>query len=372
MPDRKKLMTSSSRTVFVLGAGFTKSFLPTAPLLLDDYSDDELAVEVKPLRHAYRLLELELKMVNGAVVPAKRLNLERLMTRLHSRMPYDYDVLAATREMDVLLSKLKRRFRIKLEAAKPVVSPQKEVLGALAKYCVTHGINCITFNYDDVLDAALWAFNPKLASGSPRWGPNGGYGFFCRPSEECVRNPPTLKWVTSMRLLKLHGSLNWRVKKGQPKPYGFDAIMHHEEWFEQVELADSFGGSKTSLAEIEPYLEPEPFMVPPVLAKADLVEQPILRLLWTQAYSVLKEATTVTFVGYSLPITDIAAGTLFREALDGRRPTDIKVVDFAPSGKEKEKQEQLLSTYSSIFPGITAAEFDLRGGLEWAKELVAS
>jgi hypothetical protein len=33
-------MTSHPRKVFVLGAGFTKAFLPQAPLLTDDYEVD--------------------------------------------------------------------------------------------------------------------------------------------------------------------------------------------------------------------------------------------------------------------------------------------------------------------------------------------
>jgi hypothetical protein len=48
---------------------------------------------------------------------------------------------------------------------------------------------------------------------------------------------------------------------------------------------------------------------------ADLPRERVLLL------DTLKLAQHVTFVGYSLPITDIAAGTLFREALGHLRPS---------------------------------------------------
>jgi hypothetical protein len=364
-------MSSSPKTAFVLGAGFTKAFLPNAPLLEDNYGGKSLDNEFRHLAYALRILKLELALSNAPKKSGDRLNLERLMTRLQGRMPYDFNTPGAIHELDLLLSRLKLRFIERLNAAKPLVSPQKEVLEGLASICLKKGIDCITFNYDDVFDEVLWNFNPNMASGGPRWSPNGGYGFLCKPSERCVRDISAVKWVSSMLLLKLHGSMNWRIMKGQAKPYGFDAIMHHEGWFSQPALAHGIGGAKIDLKVIEPYLEPEPFMVPPVLAKADLIEQPVLRLLWGLAYDVLCQAEEVTFVGYSLPLTDIAASTLFREALAHLAPPAIKVVDFAPNDDiKRERSEILLASYRKVFPGITETQLDFRGGLEWAKEVI--
>ena len=60
-----------------------------------------------------------------------------------------------------------------------------------------------------------------------------------------------------MHLIKLHGSTNWRVLNGSPKPFGADAIRHHEDWFRH------FGYTKVPLDDLELLLEPKPFMVPP-------------------------------------------------------------------------------------------------------------
>ena len=124
-----------------------------------------------------------------------------------------------------------------------------------------------------------------------------------------------------MHLLKLHGSMNWRLKLGCPSPVMADWIVHHEHWAlegdtldegapERLNVNDPYTQLDTQQAEL--YLEAEPFLVPPVLTKSGLVEQPILRLVWSLAHRELMKADRVTFIGYSLPTTDIAAGTLFR------------------------------------------------------------
>ena len=69
------------------------------------------------------------------------------------------------------------------------------------------------------------------------------------------------------------------------------------------------------------YFDPEPLIVPPVLNKSDLVNQPLLRLLWTFAYNVLASAKRVVFIGYSMPLTDLAARWLFEESLVARTQT---------------------------------------------------
>lgn len=46
----------------------------------------------------------------------------------------------------------------------------------------------VTFNYDDVLDQSLLEVY-RYTGGPPRmdyWHPDGGYGFYCRPSRVCV------------------------------------------------------------------------------------------------------------------------------------------------------------------------------------------
>lgn len=348
-------MTSLPRTVFVLGAGFTRAVLPRAPLLIDDYYTVSLAGKFETLPHARRLLDLERSNnLDG------RINIERLMTRIEGGMPYDIEQ-GVREELGLLLVEVKRSFERRLEDAK--TGPRRDAeLGAFAAYCVLNRVTCITFNYDDILDQALWEHASVRNEGgtSLYWHPDGGYGFFCRPSESIVVDASTAMDRTSMFLLKLHGSINWRVKRGHPRPYSIDAIVHHEPW---LPVRDSFYGARPE--DIVRHLELESFIVPPVLVKSSLVEQPILRLIWSLAYTALQEADQVTFVGYSLPVTDIAAGFLFGEAI--RKGCEIKVVNLAQGEGGKKTIED---SYRRVFPEIAGKRFEFRDALDWSREVV--
>jgi hypothetical protein len=331
-----------------------------APLLVDDYGARQLLGSLPPRRftHAEALLRLELAACGGTNV-----DLERLMTRLEGRMPYDRSQGADT-DYEWLLSQLKRSFLEKLARAVNDNTHIPEELGRFARHCIRHRLCCITFNYDDLLDRALWTVHPRSSplDTTPCWTPDRGYGFPCRTSGTAVLAPGALGGPSAMELLKLHGSVNWRARLGQPRPYTVDAILHHERWFV------GYGGTTVELGDLEPFLEREPFFVPPVLTKAALVEHPLLNVLWSVAYKRLSEATTVVFIAYSMPMTDVAGGFLFRESLQHLTPSEhITVVDFARSGEDEKKLEALLPAYRNVFPKITQERFQLRGVAEWVR-----
>jgi len=201
--------------------------------------------------HARKILELEIKRDEAGLI-----DIERLMTRLDGCMPYDFSS-GANEELSLLLSALKHQFLEKLQQAKTGRKHTIE-LAAFAKHCVNNGITCITFNYDDVLDQALWeTMKTRIATTLPHWHPDGGYGFFCQPSESCVVNREGFKDITSMLLLKLHGSVNWRIKLGSPRPYVVDVIVHDEEWLGESEYFGMINRKDIAL-----HLEPDPFIVP--------------------------------------------------------------------------------------------------------------
>src|SRR6266478_3939940 len=166
-----------------------------------------------------------------------------------------------------------------------------------------------------------------------------------------------------MLLLKLHGSTNWRVPLGYAKPYPLEVVRHHETWFESYYL----GSPKIALDVIDPVLEPDPVMIPPVLSKSSLVEQPMLRFLWSRAYDVLSAAKHVVFIGYSLPISDMSAGYLFREGLRHLdQAKEITVVDYARNEQERTATfARIHLAYRNVFPKISEDQFDLAGARSW-------
>jgi hypothetical protein len=346
-------MSVIRKTVFVLGAGFTRAFAPAAPLMIDDFGGDRLESDFEKFHHAAHILALE-----RGRNPDRRINIENLMTRLDGRMPYDFEGGAAD-EIALLLSKVRSEFlrRIKLTKER---ERHTDELNAFAGYCVKYGVNCITFNYDDLFDEALWRVKSIYDEGQPPyWHPDSGYGFFCRPASSIVAFDAGEMNLSTMLLLKLHGSINWRIRRGYREPYSIDALTHYEEWFPP-------DGMKTAPEEkIELHLEEEPFIIPPTLNKSALVDQPILRTIWSVAYNKLIAAKEVVFVGYSLPLTDISAANLFSE---GIIPGDVRVrvVSRATDGAASERVRE---TYRRVFPWIQGGDFDFRGALEWAREL---
>jgi len=159
--------------------------------------------------------------------------------------------------------------------------------------------------------------------------------------------------------------MNWRIPLGYPKPYVVEAVRHHESWFQHR----GTGREKIGVQTLEPFLETEPMMIPPILTKAELNEQPVLRLTWQNAIAALEQSDRVVFLGYSLPVTDIAASFLFREGLDHLPVGAVSIVDFAVEDQQRqEKLDQLLRSYRNISPSITEAQFEFGGAVDWIRD----
>jgi hypothetical protein len=360
------------RTVLVLGAGFTRAFVPKSPLLIDDYNvEPTLTARYARQRAAHDILKQELRRNTGGKV-----DLERLMTRLAGGMPYDRGrgveaILAA------LLGDLKDHFLRKLEEAVQGERHLHELL-ALALQCVKFQVDTVTFNYDVVWDEALWDClfsDPKLG-----WSPNTGYGFYCAASETTIGMPGGIGEYdnSSVQVLKLHGSSNWHVRHGTRPPYRIEDVVHHEDWYLSGSRGrDEHGNhinrhhSRSQHKEmIERQIDRQPMIVPPVLAKTDLNEHPILRAVWHAAYEALANAERIIFVGYSLPITDINAASLFGEAtpLHPKYP-EVQVVGFA-ADDDNTGRSALKASYRRVFPDLPDSQFRFDGAREWAKDFI--
>jgi len=317
-------------TVLVTGAGFTKSFYPSAPLVEDDYYITELLDSLRRCSRALPVVEADLARTGG-----KKLNIERLMTRLDGGMPHDFGY-GAQGEMAFAFDQLKQALLRRLQSAENHIANRTDDLKQFAKFCVDNSITCVTFNYDDFLDQALYSVRPYSANeyGEPGWQPDKGYGFYCRDSGSCLIDTITEMHDCRMFLFKLHGSLNWYARLGYSPLCPVEAIVHHSEWYRH-------GGRPYDRSMVREHLEEGPLVVPPVLAKADLLKQPVLRMVWSGAYHSLLKADLVVFIGYSLPITDLAARFLFSESI--RDEADIVVVDLNP---------EAMNSYRSLFPKL--------------------
>lgn len=342
--------------------------MPSAPLLIDDYGVSTILDAFAHFPHASRVL-------SSSVLPDGRINVEALLTRLDGVLPYDIEQGAAP-ELSLLLTEIMNRFRERVAEARLA---ERDQLGLrkFAKWCVDKSLTCVTFNYDDIFDEALWKYKAVLGvEPEGYWHPDGGYGFFCRPSTTLIREggiQGVVMDTTCMLLLKLHGSLNWRIRRGCSRPLAIDDVVHDEEW---LPGSDDFGAFECDVvtpdvvlrqrAVISDHLERNAFIVPPVLIKGSLVDEPILRLIWSSAFNVLRSAETVFFLGYSMPPTDIASQHLFREAIDAR--AQIHVVNYTADGKP---DEELISSYRRVFPDLPVSAFRFSGIVPWVDEVTA-
>ena len=326
--------------VIVTGAGFTRALVSGAPLLVDDFNNDALEERVRGLPNASRLLDRERSNHQEG-----HIDIERLMTRLDALMPYDYadDAGNAANEYGFFLTELKRAFLNRLQEARQGEIRDKE-LDRFARYCADNGCCCITFNYDDFLDEAL--------NRTEGWNPYRGYGFFCRSSGDGTTSLTWKVMDSRLLLLKLHGSINWRPRLGYANPVALDSITHHHDWSGRD--LDSH------------HLEPEPVIVPPVLSKASLVEQPVLRLVWSRAFTELATADQVTFIGYSFPTTDIAVRTLFAEAMEDLPRENVAIVNLA---SDESAANATRTAYRAALGPIPDEQFHFGGALEWIRGL---
>ena len=348
--------SSGTKRVFVLGAGFTRAFLPEAPLMVDDYDGSHLLAKFHGFKYANQVLDWEISK------QGTNINIERLMTRLYDRMPYDFPQ-GADQELGMLLVELKRNFVQRIQKARMRNVKDAELI-SFANYCLKNRIHCVTLNYDDVLDEALFKAaenSDKFAQPQVLWHPDGGYGYFCRPSDVCVEDTMVqMDLDVSMELLKLHGSINWFPKIGYSPPYSEDALVHHESW------SQPSGMRKNEI--ISSHINQEPFIVPPILTKSAISEQPVLRLIWHRAYEVLRNASEVTFIGYSLPLTDISVTTLLFEALQGLTPDRIKIVNY---GTDELEQQKLIDRYQNTLGHLSPSNFVFDGALEWVRSEIS-
>lgn len=134
---------------------------------------------------------------------------------------------------------------------------------------------------------------------------------------------------TSIKVLKLHGSLNWvyRVRSNSdPKnsvrePSGPLSII--DDQMIRQQLTQSVKGSRRSWHLI-------PLIVPPIYEKSRRYGS-VLKPVWQTARLALREAEELIIFGYSFPDADFASKALIRQALHhNEQIRTVHVIDINP------------------------------------------
>src|SRR5439155_16745293 len=144
------------------------------------------------------------------------------------------------------------------------------LIGTLAD--AGHDVSILTFNYDISLEAAMDHMNV--------------------PYTYCLTNSSVTGQSRTIRLLKLHGSLNWaKCECGQIRPDAPDRAPIPLPIFDLIANNASCPGKKQEL-----------FIVPPTCNKMGYYGD--IRPVWGEAVDVLRDAENIIVIAYSWPKTD--------------------------------------------------------------------
>jgi hypothetical protein len=202
-------------------------------------------------------------------------------------------------------------------------------------------LSVVTFNHDLLIENEIhrrarlrgrWCLDRGYGSISSKLNllhPQGGNPVFNHHElGECDHAAP-------IEVLKLHGSLNWRVRINWARPTaavlrGEGTAKTHVLTTRRLPGSEAFvrtdGGRGRSRWTLWPVV------VPPVYEKQALRGGGDLESSWGDARKALEAADRVVFFGYSLPMLDIEAEKLFERALTRNRQVGwIDVINPAPA-----------------------------------------
>ena len=200
-------------------------------------------------------------------------------------------------------------------------SPMPGWLGDLVRYMHEQQSTVITLNYDTLIESTVLTLDllPKHRKAL-------GALYAVRIAVAEARYAGVIRGevAETLRLVKLHGSLNW-FYSGAEGFYGetiFDARGHVTWDREKPKAYDDLKAKVPGLA---------PLVIPPTPAKSAYLENETVKELWRVARAALESADEVWLVGYSLPTGDQQMAALLASTCAGKTivpvNTDERITD---------------------------------------------
>lgn len=188
------------------------------------------------------------------------------------------------------------------------VDPHKEkIIDSFVEKITAEGTSIITFNYDCLIDHYLFK--------NKKWHPSSGYGVPFRHVRDCFHKSYFEIPSSTLSLIKLHGSINWGTlhcekEESDPEVFYSPPIMNG------IESNISLIGVTMPLSkDLFHSVGFRPRIVPPIIDKLQLYDNRFFRKLWYFARELLINTERIIIIGYSFPQTDYMARHLFKEAL---------------------------------------------------------
>ncbi|WP_333871369.1 hypothetical protein [Desulforamulus putei] len=202
------------------------------------------------------------------------------------------------------------------------------------------GDTVISFNYELLMDYALH----HLERNDTRWHIKDGYGISCDhlTGSYDKRNLPAgaVAGGSNVKLLKLHGSLNWLYCPQCGQLYAYE----HRDARGQSVIINGMANMIQCTTEYCCHRLSR-VIIPPTLMK-NYQSIPFIPELWQQARQALQRASEIIVIGYSFPTTDFRSNWMFRKAMvDNKCLKKVTIVDTA----EGYPLKTLLEKHKSIF-----------------------
>ena len=216
------------------------------------------------------------------------------------------------------------------------VAPKKSNLGGIVSGVLTRGcqpqnLNVVTFNYDLHAEKVLQYAQKRAGRGAQ----SRVFSFhhcYQLPQELCVDTKPRggreffdvdKRDRGGVRVLKLHGSLNWRSMYESP-PSAQEMLEPEISRLRITPRMQVKNDMKIYRGE-KPYYT-YPLIIPPVAHKAGILRS-VLVNVWAQARDALREATDVVIFGYSCPPQDVESANLISGGFHRNRSARVSVID---------------------------------------------
>lgn len=303
-------MTRDAKDVLILGAGFSTAFDPEFPL----------TNRLGEMAYA----ELGIKIDGEPITFDARESFETVLSLLAEAKPYQDETEAfADQSLFLRLSGAVSGLMSHIQDRSFRTHKPPPWLYSLLSVCHQRRSTIVTFNYDTIIETGVESHH--LEPDETRIVPQAPIGKSTpRESMSVVGATDLLqhlvpvipsgespaRLVASMRLLKLHGSLDWWWSPGDVTG---SSIVREGEY-------GVLGTPRrVSAQNRHDYLPSKSrFIVPPLATKSAYYQNPISKQLWRDAYEAIRSAQHVALIGYSLPIADAVTFAMLRKALHGR------------------------------------------------------
>ncbi|OOE93891.1 hypothetical protein, partial [Salinivibrio sp. AR640] len=201
-------------------------------------------------------------------------------------------------------------------------------------------VSVISTNWDILLDNSIY----NTIQGNPTYDAVVDYCCYISSKDESDTTvKPGLEKLGqggfNVKLLKLHGSLNWLQCPRCARLYARFLIKDTMRNFENPESCRHCDSNFEEDAEKHVLISN---LIMPTFIK-DL-SNPQYRIIWQNAGIELSEASKLVFIGYSLPSADFELRQLLSRMT--RKNAEIEVVDFC---SDPERQEQIKKHWHNFF-----------------------